>query len=277
MGFLKTLFGGDDLSPEEKKEREEARQFDVFKSDGVRAMRMGQVDYAEKCFRRALEIKDDLEIHDYLSQVLVHQEKFDEGFDHLKLLAEAQPDNIHILITMAHVAYMKEDYTTMAEICEKAMLLDKDNAQVLFLYARCSQGQHDLVNAVAMLTKTIMLDESFAAAYLERGEILLGMGDVEGASEDADHLMEIADGAEDVLLFKSRVLMAQGQFAQAIDVLDRAIEGNPFCTAALKARGTCRLALGDKDGAERDMRQVLDIDPDALSDVSGEFSAEGKD
>ena len=271
------MFGGDDLSPEEKKEREEARQFDVFKSDGVRAMRMGQVDYAEKCFRRALEIKDDLEIHDYLSQVLVHQEKFDEGFDHLKLLAEAQPDNIHILITMAHVAYMKEDYTTMAEVCEKAMLLDKDNAQVLFLYARCSQGQHDLVNAVAMLTKTIMLDESFAAAYLERGEILLGMGDVEGASEDADHLMEIADGAEDVLLFKSRVLMAQGQFAQAIDVLDRAIEGNPFCTAALKARGTCRLALGDKDGAERDMRQVLDIDPDALSDVSGEFSAEGKD
>ena len=277
MGFLKTLFGGDDLSPEETKEREEARQFDVFKSDGVRAMRMGQVDYAEKCFRRALEIKDDLEIHDYLSQVLVHQEKFDEGFDHLKLLAEAQPDNIHILITMAHVAYMKEDYTTMAEVCEKAMLLDKDNAQVLFLYARCSQGQHDLVNAVAMLTKTIMLDESFAAAYLERGEILLGMGDVEGASEDADHLMEIADGAEDVLLFKSRVLMAQGQFAQAIDVLDRAIEGNPFCTVALKARGTCRLALGDKDGAERDMRQVLDIDPDALSDVSGEFSAEGKD
>lgn len=277
MGFLKTLFGGDDLSPEEKKEREEARQFDVLKSDGVRAMRMGQVDYAEKCFRKALEIKDDLEIHDYLSQVLVHLEKFDEGFDHLKLLAEAQPDNIHILITMAHVAYMKEDYTTMAEVCEKAMLLDKDNAQVLFLYARCSQGQHDLVNAVAMLTKTIMLDESFAAAYLERGEILLGMGDVEGASEDADHLMEIADGAEDVLLFKSRVLMAQGQFAQAIDVLDRAIEGNPFCTTALKARGTCRLALGDKDGAERDMRQVLDIDPDALSDVSGEFSAEGKD
>ena len=46
MGFLKTLFGGDDLSPEEKKEREEARQCDVFKSDGVRAMRMGQVDYA---------------------------------------------------------------------------------------------------------------------------------------------------------------------------------------------------------------------------------------
>ena len=277
MGFLKTLFGGDDLSPEEKKEREEARQFDVFKSDGVRAMRMGQVDYAEKCFRRALEIKDDLEIHDYLSQVLVHQEKFDEGFDHLKLLAEAQPDNIHILAAMAKIAYMMEDYNAMGATCEKAMLIDKDNAEVMFLYARAARGRNDLVNAVAMYTKTLMLNADFAAAYLERGEILLGMGDVEGASEDAEHLMEIADGAEDVLLFKSRVLMAQGQFAQAIDVLDRAIEGNPFCTAALKARGTCRLALGDKDGAERDMRQVLDIDPDALSDVSGEFSAEGKD
>ena len=277
MGFLKSLFGGSDESPEEKKKREAERDFDVLRTDGVRALRMGQAEYAVKCFESALALKDDLETRDYLSQALIRADRLGEALEQLRVLHEAQPENVHILSLMARVAFMMEDYGLMSELCEKAMLLDKDNAQVLFLYARCSQGQHDLVNAVAMLTKTIMLDESFAAAYLERGEILLGMGDVEGASEDADHLMEIADGAEDVLLFKSRVLMAQGQFAQAIDVLDRAIEGNPFCTVALKARGTCRLALGDKDGAERDMRQVLDIDPDALSNVSGEFSAEGKD
>ncbi len=277
MGFLKTLFGGTDESPEERREKASARQFDVLKSDGLRAMRMGQVVYAVKCFRKALEIKDDLETHDYLSQALVHQGEFGEGLSHLQLLADAQPDNIHILITMAHVAYMMEDYTTMAEICEKAMLIDKDNAQVMFLYARCCQGQHDLVNAVAMLTKTIMLDDTFSAAYLERGDILLRMGDVEGASEDADHLIETVGDAEDALLLKARVLMAQEQYASAIGFLDRAIEGNPFSTAALKARGTCRLALGDKDGAESDMRQVLEIDPEALSGITGDFSAEGKD
>ena len=271
------MFGGNEESPEERKEREAARNFDVLKSDGVRAMHMGQTEYAVKCFSKALEIKDDLEIHDYLSQVLVHRGEFDEALSHLQLLAEAQPDNIHILITMAHVAYMMEDYANMAGLCEKAMLLDDNNAQVLFLYARCCRGQHDLVNAVAMLTKTIMLDETFAPAYLERGDLLLSMGDVEGAAEDADHLMEMAGEAEDALLLKSRVLMAQEKFAEAISILDHAIEGNPFCTPALKARGTCRLALGDKEGAESDMLQVLEIDPDALSDVSGSFSAEGKD
>ena len=95
--------------------------------------------------------------------------------------------------------------------------LDKDNAEIVFLYGRAALGQHDKVNAVAMFTKAILLDENLADAYLKRGEVLLEMGDVEGAAEDADWLMERVEGVDDVLLLKAGVLQAQNNDVAAID------------------------------------------------------------
>ena len=111
-------------------------------------------------------------------------------------------------------------------------------------------------------------------AYLERGKLLLSMGDVDGAEEDADHLVSIAPKVEAVLLFKAKVLVARQEMAEAADVYSEAIEVNPFCIEAFKGRGTARMALGDKEGAESDMKQLLELDPDALKGISGEYKNE---
>ena len=277
MGFLKSFFLGKEESPEEKKKRDDERDFDVLKTDGARALRMGQGEAAVRCLTKALEIKDDLEVRDYLSQAFIRCDRLVEAREQLQVLAQAQPDNVQILIMMARVDYMREDYNAMADICEKAMLLDADNAEVLFLYARAAKGQHDLVNAVAMLTKSIMLNEHFGDAYLERGKILLQMGDVEGAAEDAAYLMEVASEVEDVLLLQAAVMEASGRLPEAIATYDKAIKVNPFSIAAFKGRGAARLALGDKEGAEIDMRQLLELDPTALQHLSGEFKSQGRD
>lgn len=212
--------------------REAARDYDVLRTDGVRALRTGQYAYAVKCFSKALEIKDDLETHDYLSQAYIQNEQLQEGYGQLVLLSEAQPDNIHILASMAKVAYLMENYTLMAECCEKAMLIDKDNAEIVFLYARAARGQHDTVNAIAMYTKTLMLDENFAAANLERGQLLLEKGDIEGATEDADYLAEVAPDAEEVLLFRAQLFLQQQRVGEAISCYERALEVNPYCNEA---------------------------------------------
>lgn len=243
MGFLKTLFGGKEESPEERKAREAARDFDVLRTDGVRALHTGQYAYAVKCFTKALEIRDDLETHDYLSQAYVQNDQLQEGYNQLALLAVAQPDNIHILASMAKVAYLMENYALMAECCEKAMLIDKDNAEIVFLYARAARGQHDTVNAIAMYTKTLMTDSSFAMANLERGQLLLEQGDIEGAEEDAGHLMEVAPNSEDVLLFNARVLTAQKRIGEAISCYEKALEVNPYSSEAQEGIDSLRNSL----------------------------------
>ena len=140
MGFLKSFFLGKEESPEEKKKRDDERDFDVLKTDGARALRMGQGEAAVRCLTKALEIKDDLEVRDYLSQAFIRCDRLAEAREQLQILSQAQPDNVQILIMMARVDYMREDYNAMADTCEKAMLLDADNAEVLFLYARAAKG-----------------------------------------------------------------------------------------------------------------------------------------
>lgn len=275
MGFFSTLFGGRQLSPEEEKQEQEAKKFDLLKYDGVKAMKMGQADYAVRCFTEALKIHDDLEVHDYLSQVLLRQGNLDAAMNELRTLGDAEPENAQIQIRMAQVAYMQEDYATMETVCQQATTLEPENAEPYFLHAEALKGQQNLVGAIAMLTKAISLKEDYAEAYLLRGQTLLVMGDAASAETDADWLLEHVGDHEDVLLLKARVEAAKGQAQEAIRVYDKVIEVNPFQIDAFRERGRLRLDLGDKAGAEQDMQTVLELDPQQMADVSGEYSAEG--
>ena len=63
--------------------------------------------------------------------------------------------------------------------------------------------------------------------------------------------------------------------AVATSVWKMLTEVNPFQIDAFRERGRLRLDLGDKAGAEQDMQTVLELDPQQMADVSGEYSAEG--
>ena len=275
MGFFSTLFGGRQLSPEEEKQEQDAKKFDLLKYDGVKAMKMGQADYAVRCFTEALKLHDDLEVHDYLSQVLLRQGNLDAAMNELRTLGDAEPENAQIQIRMAQVAYMQEDYATMETVCQQATTLEPENAEPYFLHAEALKGQQNPVGAIAMLTKAISLKEDYAEAYLLRGQTLLAMGDAASAETDADWLLEHVGDHEDVLLLKARVKAAKGQAQEAIHIYNKVVEVNPFQIDAFRERGRLKLELGDKAGAEQDMQTVLELDPQQLADVSGEYSAEG--
>ena len=42
MNFFKALFGGKDENPEEKRQAEEAKNFEILKYDGVKALKIRQ-------------------------------------------------------------------------------------------------------------------------------------------------------------------------------------------------------------------------------------------
>lgn len=275
MGFLKSLFGGATESADDKKRNDEARQFDVLKYDGVKAMRMGQMDYAERFFRGALELHDDLEVRDYLSLVLMRKGLLAEALEQLRVLAGAQPDNTQVFIRIANVAFMMEDYAMMDEASQKAMALDGSDAQASYLCARAKKGLGDVVSALAMLTQAISLNDKYGDAYLCRAEMLLDLGDLNGADGDAAWLLEHASTNEDVLLLKARIEKARGSNDEALGYYDKVVEENPFCVTAFRERGALRLTMGDTIGATEDGERVLELEPDEASGVSGDYSAEG--
>lgn len=274
MGFWKSFFGGE-ANPEEEKKNADERNFDLLKYDGVKAMRIGQFDYAVKCFTKALETKDDPEVHDYLSRAYLRQGRLDDALAELKTLIAAEPQNVALMLQAASVAHVKEDYDEMKALCEQALAVNPAIPLVHFFYAKAELGQQNLIPGIARLTMAIKLDENLVDARLMRGQTLFKMGDVNGASEDVAWLTEHTEDNEDVLLLSARTAAAKGEADEAIAVYGKVIDLNPFCVDAFAERGRLRLDKGDKQGAEEDMKMVLELNPQALADVSGDYSAEG--
>ncbi|MBR2234944.1 MAG: tetratricopeptide repeat protein [Prevotella sp.] len=274
MGFWKTFFGGE-ANPEEEKKNAEERNFDLLKYDGVKAMRIGQFEYAQKCFQKALDIKDDPEVHDYLSRAYLQLGRNTEALQELQLLLRQEPENVNLMLQAASVAFMGESYTDMAEFCERALAVDADNAMVHLIYAKGELAQGNLVQGIARLTKTIALDERLVEPRLLRGQTLLRMGDLKGAGEDVEWLNAHTDDIEDVLLLSARLQQALGHHNEALAFYSQVIDQNPFQVEAYRERGQIRFEQGDKQGAEEDMQKVMELNPQEMADVSGEYSAEG--
>ena len=275
MGFWKSFFGGEEANPEDEKKNAEAKNFDLLKYDGVKAMRMGQFDYAEKCFREAMKIKDDLEVNDYLSQTLVRLGRLDDALVEMKVMIAAQPSNLALLLQAAHVAYMQEDYNEMKLLCDQAQNLNEDNAMISYMMAQAVIGQGDLISGIAFLTKAVAQNEQMADARLLRAKTLLKMGDVNSAGDDVAWLIEHTESDEDVLLMAARVAHLKGQDDTAIDIYSKVIDLNPFQLDAYRERGKIKFDKGDKQGAQEDMEKVLELNPNEMADVSGDYSAEG--
>ena len=274
MGFWNSLFGGE-TNPEEEKRAADERNFDLLKYDGVKSMRIGQYEYAVKCFEKALETKEDAEVRDYLSRAFIRMGRLDDALAELKKLTMQEPDNIHLKMQAAGVAFMKEDYAEMTALCEQALAVDADNAMVHLFYAKAELGQDNIIQGIARLTKAIALEENLADARLLRGQTLLKMGDFNAASEDVAWLTEHTEESEDVLLLHARIEAAKGNADEAIRIYSQVIDVNPFQVDAFRERGKLRLEQGDKQGAEEDMKMVLELNPEEMADVNGEYSAEG--
>lgn len=186
-----------------------------------------------------------------------------EAYRQLACMAEARPDNAPIVLRMADVAYMMEDYDAMAEACAKALAIDDSEPLAYYLSARAAHGRADNETAVSMLDKALQLADDYHAARLLRGEIRLADNLVAEAAEDAARLLADVEGNEDVLLLNARVAEASGDHDKALNMYGAVIDADPFCMAAYSERGAVRAALGDVQGAADDEAMAADLSASA--------------
>lgn len=255
------MFGSSELTPEEEKKEQQAKNFDLLKYDGVKAMKMGQTDYAVRCFREALKIQDDLEIHDHLSRELMRMGELRDAYEELSLLERAEPRNAQVLVRMTQVAFMEEDYQLMDEVCQRLLQLDDKQAGSYLLSAQAQIGLGHDEEAITLLTKAIQLSDYYAEAYLLRGQTLLRMGKVEDAASDTLQLLDLVGNQEDALLLKARVEVARGHRDLAQAIYNKVIEVNPFSVEAFSERALLKRQAGDDAGADEDLKTAHELDP----------------
>lgn len=76
----------------------------------------------------------------------------------------------------------------------------------------------------------------------------------------------------------SNPVMAVAVLSQRIAELEKnAVADKAELSECLQKRGGLLMAMGDKQGAEADMKRYLELNPEKVGELSGEFKAEGRE
>ena len=299
MGIFSSLFGG-------SKKTEEEKNFDILKYDGIRAMRIGKLTYALKCFEEATAIQEDLETMQHQANTYIRINRMDDARQLMNRMTEIASDQPLVFQSLASLCYMQEDYKGMDEACRKALALNDQDPATYFLSAKAAVGLSNGIQAIAMLTKAIMLNEEFVEAYQMRAEILWTMRQAKDANEDIEKLLSMNPEDENALLLKGEILAVSGKeekalelidqvlalnpfsekayilkgsyflakqaFDKALGVYDEALEINPNFAQAYHERGRVKLAKGDKQGSMEDMKRAIELSPENGANINGEYN-----
>ncbi len=306
MGFFKSFFSGKTDTSETEKQKNDLKNFEIFKYDGMRAQRMGRADYAIKCFTEALKIQNDFETMGYLTQVYIQTGKLDDARTLLAQMTELDNGQVSTFLTLAHVCFMQEDYPAMAEAARKAIAIEEGNAMAHYLLGKAENGQNNGLMCIAHLTKAIVLKDDFIEARLLRAEALMQMQQYKEAAEDIEAILSQDSEEESALLLNGKIKEATGKLqeaetdyrkvteqnpfneqaylylgqlyitqhklTEAIALFDEAIEMNPIFAQAYHERGRAKLLNNDKDGATEDMKKELELTPKDSETFDGEYN-----
>lgn len=301
MGLFSSIFGGN-----KKAEDNKEKNFDILKYDGIRAMRIGKLTYALKCFEEATALQEDLETMQHQANCYIRVNRMDDARQLMNRMTEIASDQPLVFQSLANLCYMQEDYAGMNEACQKALALNDQDPTTYFLAAKATLGMNNGIQTIAMLTKAIMLNEEFVEAYQMRAEVLWSMRQAKDANEDIEKILGMNPEDENALLLKGEILAVNGEEEKAMELINQVLALNPFCEKAyiLKGsyflaqkefdkaievynealeihpnfaqayheRGRVKLAKGDKDGSMEDMKKAIELAPENGANISGEYN-----
>ena len=118
--FFKSLFKGkkEENSNGNGIDKTNQKNFEILKYDGIRAQRMGRVDYAIKCYSNALDILEDFEVMNYLAQIYSRIDEPEKACELLEKMIEIEPQVIDSYLFLANVHFIQEAYPQMVEVLE---------------------------------------------------------------------------------------------------------------------------------------------------------------
>ena len=317
MGFFNKIFKGRTTTPEhhisdnqpetseESNDRE--AEFETLRDDGIRAMRIGEANYAERCFEAALQRKDDDGIKGLLAELYIQSQCGEKALPILEALIQKHPHETKLRIAAMQAAGQCSDWDRMETEASELQRQEPDNPNALYFQAQAAYGKGNDIAAVALLTQLSKDHPDLKQPYLLRAKTLYRMQQYGEALKDIETVVGMKDGKdEESLLLQGDILNAMGltnkalqsyEEVNALDPFNReaiikrgallagtghndkalslyndAIELQPDFAQAYKARGGLRLKLHDEAGAADDLKKALELRPEEGHRINGEYS-----
>jgi|UniRef100_UPI004027B58B hypothetical protein len=297
MGIISSLFGTGKPNPDS--------QYVTLRDDGIRAMQMGELAYAEKCFKAALDIKHELHTVSLLAEAYLRTGNNEEALPLLQEISASPQDTLEVDLLLAQTQGRLHSYADERTTTTTILSAHPEEARALYLAAEADHGLGEDFMAIAHLTQCLTLRHDYEEALLLRAQILVGMGQWNEVLADAESLVELNAESETYHTLRADAYAALGRTDEAITEYEAVRELNPFTDSvmklgalyehttrwdkalslynevidlrpnyapAYKARGGVKHHLKDEVGAAEDLKRSLEIAPEMANDLEGQYS-----
>lgn len=177
-------------------------------------MASGQMAFAEKEFRTALEINDDHEIEGDLVRTIYLQDKLDDtvSFDTSESVSKEVAAKIAVLKSLAHLR-AGDNLQSKLEI-NRALSL-KVNTKYGVLAKAIKTANSDIQNAIQQIDKLLITTPQFAEALFAKGLFAIASKQYAEAVEAIETHVKLIPAGNTIRLYLADALIKSGQFEAA--------------------------------------------------------------
>ena len=196
------------------------------------------------------------------ARMLLQADRHEEAREQFRLVRERAPDEPEPLYALALLA-LEADQPDEAEPYFKRLLdLGKRRSEAAYYLGVIEQGRDHFPQALTWYGQVRKGNLQYDAT-LRTAEVLMEQGDAASARTRLSELRgRKPDLAPTIYVFEAELLRKHQRPQQALSIYDEALGLHPDNTDLLYARGLLGESLDRPDLLERDLRRILELDPD---------------
>lgn len=226
---------------------------------------LGEIDAAIVAMEKALQaMPEQHELRLNYARLLVQAERVAKAREQFRVLVEDKPDDASLVYTNALLAIQLEEVDEARKLLEHLLELGEYTDEANFYLARLAEEEGEYNRARAYYEQVIG-DELGLDAAIRIADLYY----MEGKKGKARELLNALfvryrdnDSQVRLHLVSAEWLRQEGRFGDAMAVYDEALEALPGNVDLLYARALTAEKAGRPEILERDLRAVLEADPD---------------
>jgi len=225
---------------------------------------LGEPEQAARSLRQGVaDFPDNRILRFAYARLLVALEDYREARSQFQILVDQDSTDWETWYSMALLDMEMENYARAEEVFTRLVGVDQRADESQYYLAFINEQQGDLEQAIEHYREVRIGTNNYLNAQQQATRLSISIGDLDGAHA---WLVSQSRGQPRLeILFttvESSMLIQAGYVERARNLLDTALNKYPNETDLLFARVLLNDAVGDRVSSERDLRQIISMQPD---------------
>ena len=205
--------------------------FEALYNLGCVYINTGNQDEALKCFRQAHKINPDSpEVNNNIGTILRKQGDIENAKEYFRCAIKTQPRQPMFWYNLGNALYTQGQLEEAMACYSKAVMINPDYFDAFYNMGNACRQLFLRDQAAKYYQEALRIQPKHAGVSLALADILVLLGQHDGAIQHLDNILETDAGNLEALSSKAAALERQGCLKQAFNLIRRLAESRPACT-----------------------------------------------